>query len=209
MKSLAERHIARAQRKADNKAESTNSGYGGNVGSAAVAIVTVQDAFAALSDEQREELKATFGESDGFMSVKADAYGDAFDGEGSLRNAGIGVVNPLVAPVMAATAIERASDGFGAGGDASGWGKAAESTIANGENAGGKALEEQGGGSEGGSEGGSGGSGWGDPAPKPPVNVKMTVAELEAIAKEEEVDLSGATNNEGRVAAIEAKRKPN
>lgn len=40
----------------------------------------------------------------------------------------------------------------------------------------------------------------------PPVNARMPVADLEAIAGREGVDLSGAANNDDRVALIEAHR---
>ena len=97
MKSLAERHAARAQRKVDNAVESSLA-PGGGIGHAATAIASANAAVAALSDEQREELKAVI-ESDGFNSVVNDIDPAAM--------AGIGVVNPLVTP--AGTAAELAA----------------------------------------------------------------------------------------------------
>jgi hypothetical protein len=193
MKSLAERHIERAQRKADNAAESPDLGIGGNVGAASIAIATAQEAFAGLTDEQKGELVEAMGsDADGFASNLPDAYGGAFDSNGNLRTAGIGVVNPLIAPVTAAERVEGEAGTAGAG-SALGWGKAAESDLSGtGDNMNGKVLDEVAGG-----EGGS---------TKPPVTDKMTVAELEAIAKAEGADLTGVTNNAGRVSAIEAKR---
>jgi hypothetical protein len=45
-------------------------------------------------------------------------------------------------------------------------------------------------------------------AARPPVNASMKVADLERIARNEEVDLTGARNNEERVQRIEASRAP-
>ncbi len=143
MKSLAKRHAERAQRKVDNAVESSLA-PGGGVGHAATAIAAANAAIAALSPEQREELKAVV-ESDGFADVVESIDPSAM--------AGIGVVNPLVAPAgmaaeLAATdaqqgklpeasfdpaqgnqngqAVEAAASG-------NGWGKGAEADAKEGD----------------------------------------------------------------------------
>lgn len=193
MKSLAERHADRAQRKADNAVESDLNGSTGGLGLALVAIDAANDAIRSLTPEQREELHAIAGEA------MAEAADSGFEPDG-FEMAGIGVVNPLV------TATGQYND-------------LANTAAQNGElpapsfdpengNISGQSIESQ--------TGNGGGNGWGsggnadddDDADKPkPVKASMSVADLEAIAAEEGADLTGVTNNDGRVEAIEANRK--
>ncbi len=204
MKSLAERHIDRAQRKADNAAFSTQNVAADGVGLAAIRIAEAQAAFAVLTPEQRDELKAVMPQS-GYEDSVAEADANAYDAQGNLRSAGIGVVNPLVAPVSAA----MAADGFsvadkpeGAYSGNGGWGEPPAPTVDPTEgNAAGVALDAQTGGQGGDTGAGSEGDS------KPALRVNMPVAELEKIAADEGVSLVGASNNAERIELIEAKRK--
>ncbi|CAB4131767.1 hypothetical protein UFOVP131_38 [uncultured Caudovirales phage] len=213
MKSLAERHADRAQRKADGLAFSPNTK--GDVGLAALRIGEAKTAIAALTPEQRSELEGLMAE-DGFSD--AAVYGDAYDARGSLKTAGIGVTNTLVAPVAFAQETERTAgplggmdgngDGFASGGEGAGWGTLPEPSFdpANG-NANGQAVADAAAGAAGGTGTGQSGSEGQEGAERPPVAASMKVADLEAIASKEGVDLTGATNNEQRVERIEAARK--
>ena len=101
MKSLADRHAERAQRKADNMAESTlvNTGTNGNVGRVANMIADTTAALRGLSEAERDELKAAMGEG---FDADADGYRSiAEDDTGGLSMAGIGVPNPFVTPPAA------------------------------------------------------------------------------------------------------------
>ena len=167
MLSLAERHADRAQRKADNAAFSNQSGDGGAIGVAAFRILEAQDALRRLTPEQLEELKAVMP-NDGFNDASGVADAEAYDNQGNLKTAGIGVVNPLIAPVAAAMAIEGAQTaGKPEGGEPGngGWGSIPEPAHTPAEgNQNGAALAAQtgaGGGQDGqdGSEGGEGSEG--------------------------------------------------
>lgn len=143
MKSLAERHAERAQRKVDNAVESSLA-PGGAIGHAATAIAVANAAVNSLSPEQREELKTV---------IESDGFADVVDNIDPAAMAGIGVVNPLVAPAgmaaeLAATdaqqgklpeasfdpaqgnqnglAVEQAGNG-------NGWGKGAEADAKEGD----------------------------------------------------------------------------
>jgi len=102
MKPLAERHADRAQRKADNMAESQDaSNYTGGLGDAMNKIADAQTALAGLSPNQREELKSAFEANlaegaDGFRSL-AEEGNDA----PGLSLAGIGTVDTRVTPFAA------------------------------------------------------------------------------------------------------------
>jgi hypothetical protein len=98
MKPLSERHADRAQRKADNAAESAHSGNNLNdgIGNAARLIGEATLAINALAPEQRERLmdRMKGGDIDsngGFRSI-------AEDDAGKLKMAGIGVIDPAVTP---------------------------------------------------------------------------------------------------------------
>lgn len=136
MKSLAERHADRAQRKVDNATESTAGNVRGVIGHAASAVIAANEAIGKLTDAERAELE---------------------------------------------TALEvRGFNGFEPIGDAE------LADLA-----------------------GNGGNGWGalPPSDGPkPVNVSMKVADIEAIAEAEGVDLSTASNNQDRVDLIEKAR---
>lgn len=88
MKSLAERHKDRAQRKVDNATESTAGDTGGGVGAAVLAAVDAQEKIAGLTDAQKAEVHEILkGHSDGFEAAEAP-----YD------MAGIGVPNAAVMP---------------------------------------------------------------------------------------------------------------
>lgn len=112
MKSLAERHADRAQRKADNAAESQDaSNYAGGLGNAANLIMAAQEAFGNLTPDQREELQSsmTGGDvGDGFRSI-AEEGNDA----PGLALAGIGTVDTRVTPLR--TAFDAVTNASGAG----------------------------------------------------------------------------------------------
>ena len=120
MKSLAERHADRAQRKADNAAFSTASAVGGNLGLAMVRMTEAQVAFGNLSEDEKEELKASF--ADGFDNAGDET--NLYDGAGSLKHAGIGEVNPLIVPPAAQT-----GDNIGGGVADNGWGELPEANA--------------------------------------------------------------------------------
>jgi len=135
MKSLAERHAERAQRKADNAAFSNNGESKGNLGLAMVRMNEAQEAFANLTDEEREELKASF---DGFES--SDDATNLYDATGSLKSAGVGVVNPLIVPAAAMIGTDAADAGVAA----DGWGTLPEPNATPEQgNQNGAALEAQ------------------------------------------------------------------
>jgi hypothetical protein len=205
MKSLAERHIDRAQRKVDNAVHSTQPSNG-DVGLAAMRIAEAQAAIGALTPAQRDELKGMMPE-DGFSDSTAEADANAYDPNGNLKTAGIGVVNPLVAPVAAAMAVEGAqSAGEPLGGQSGngGWGEppAPSFTPAEGNQNGIAVVDTPESQIDAQNERGEADA----MNAKPPVNVNMTIAKLQEIATAEGADLSQATNNEMRVAAIEANR---
>lgn len=199
MKSLAERHAERAERKFENAAESTAGNISGRVGNAATLMGQAQAAYASLTEDERAELHdayAGFDPVDGFKSL-------AEDDNGNFKYAGIGVVNPLIVPAADQPAPVSLSElEARAGNGAGGWGDG---------NANGRAVDAAAGGQP---ATAPAGDGWGTPpagsAPqgdgKPTVSAGMKVADLEAIAKDEGVDLEGATNNDQRVERILAKR---
>lgn len=125
MKSLSERFADRAQRKAENAAES-NNGTNTSVGAAMVAIGTANDLVRSLGEEDKRLVMETMRDSsDGFDSL-------AEDDTGNFKYAGIGIVNPLVVPpsdASQAVPVEAAEVQAGAG-----WGTG---------NANGRAVEEQ------------------------------------------------------------------
>lgn len=94
MKSLMERHVDRAQRKADNLAESGNLNATNGVGAALIAISAAKDAVSSLPPEARERLMDTMNGDDGFSNVPDNSLA-------GLSMAGIGVLNPLVVPAEA------------------------------------------------------------------------------------------------------------
>lgn len=107
MKPLAQRHEDRAQRKADNMAESTvnDTGTKGNIGRVANLISETQAALSGLSAGERRELQDTYGESleataEGFRSIAEE--GNDADG---LALAGIGTFNAAVVPMQ--TGLDR------------------------------------------------------------------------------------------------------
>lgn len=140
MLSLAARRADRIQRKADNAAFSRDE-TNGNIGNAVNLAVAAQEAISRLSDDERElAMDSLKGVDDGFDPVDRDAY----DGKGNLKTAGVGVANPLVAPVAVAVAAEGAMPGNGGGDDMGGWGTPPAPSIdpANG-NQNGQAVAEQ------------------------------------------------------------------
>lgn len=90
MKSLAERHVDRAQRIVNNETESTAGDVRGVIGNAAGAIIAANEAVSKLTAEEKDELRTAL-EGRGFDSLEAS--GD----EPEVSLAGIGVVNPLTA----------------------------------------------------------------------------------------------------------------
>jgi hypothetical protein len=102
MKSLADRHAERAQRKADNLAEASRDGLNkvaGDVGAALSAVAVARDAMAGLSDENRKLVADAFAEE-----LSSDSRSLADDENGEIAQAGIGVVNTDYVP------IERAQE---------------------------------------------------------------------------------------------------
>ena len=102
MKSLADRHAERAQRKADNLAEASRDGLNkvaGDVGAALSAVAVARDAMAGLSDENRKLVADAFAEE-----LASDSRSLADDENGEIAQAGIGVVNTDYVP------IERAQE---------------------------------------------------------------------------------------------------
>lgn len=191
MKSLAERHADRAQRKADNAVESDLNGSTGGLGNAMTAIDAANAAVRALTPDQRNELREIVGE----------AIDEGDFAEDGFAQAGIGVVNPLMTGAgtfndLANTAAQNGEL------------PAPSFDPANG-NINGQAIEEQAGNGAGNGWGASGDDDDDDNAEDgpPAVSKSMKVEELEAIATKEGADLSTATNNEARVEAIEANRK--
>lgn len=199
MKSLAERHADRAARKLENASDSTAGNISGRMANAANLMEQAQTAYAGLSEAEKRELQEAYAGADPVDGFKSLAEDDA----GNFKYAGIGVVNPLVvpaadqpAPVSLSEVEARAGNGGGLDGNVNG--RAVEAATA------GAAAPA------------SASSGWGTP-PAPEgsdgadsepqaVNASMKVADLEAIAAKEGVDLTGATNNEQRVERINAKR---
>lgn len=187
MKSLAERHAERAQRKVDNAVESEVNGKTGNIGHAVTAALAAHDAFAVLSDEQKAEVAPIM------QQHMADLEKS---GQPTFEMAGIGVVNPLT------TSGREYLDAASAPGQS---GEMPEPSFDPAQgNINGQALEQAG--------NGSGGNGWGSDAAEdgpPEVKASMPVADIEKIAADEGIDLTGATNNEQRVKAIEEARAKN
>lgn len=204
MKSLAERHEDRANRKFENAAESTAGNVSGRVANAANLMEQAQAAFAGLTEGERAELRDAYAGADpvdGFRSL-------AEDDSGNFKYAGIGIVNPLVVPAADAPAPVSLSElEARAGNGGGGWGEG---------NANGRAIDAAAAPEGGSSQPAAPADGWGAPPAgsgqgsegdgKPAVNAKMPVADIEAIAKDECVDLEGATNNDQRVERILAKR---
>lgn len=203
MKSLAERHLDRAARKVENAAESTAGNISGRMANAANLMEQAQAAYAGLSEDERRELQEAYAGVDPVDGFKSLAEDDA----GNFKYAGIGVVNPLVvpaaeqpAPVSLSEVEARAGNG-GGGWEGNANGRAVEAA---GDTSGPREAGTTAGGGWGAPSGADGaGEGSGEPQA---VNVKMPVADLEAIAAKEGVDLTGATNNEQRVERINAKR---
>lgn len=203
MKSLAERHEDRANRKFENAAESTAGNISGRVGQAATLMEQAQAAYAGLTESEREELHAAYAgvdPTDGFKSL-------AEDDNGNFKYAGIGIVNPLMvppadqpAPVSLSELEARAGNGGGGWGDGNANGRAVDAAAAPEGGSGQPAAPADGWGAP------PAGSGQGGADELPTVNAGMKVADLEAIAAKEGVDLEGATNNDQRVERILAKR---
>jgi len=211
MKSLADRHADRAQRKADNLAESSAPTTTGNVGNAANLIVQAQEAFGALNEKQRDELKAvmTGDIGDGFRSI-------AEDDTGALKMAGIGVINPLVTP--AGEFNKAAGEGVQATGEL----PVASFDPKNG-NINGQAVAAAGNGAgeapETGADGFSGG--WGAMAtgqaqgtPQEPENgtpndgySALTITELKAKLDDAKVTYDSKTNKDGLIDLLRASDK--
>lgn len=199
MKSLAERHEDRAKRKFENAAESTAGNISGRVANAGNLMEQAQAAYAGLTEAERDELRDAYAGADpvdGFKSL-------AEDDSGNFKYAGIGIVNPLVvpsadapAPVDLSELEARAGNGGGGWGDGNANGRAIDAAAAPASAPSAPA------------------DGWGAPPAGsgqggdelPTVAASMKVADLEAIAEKEGVDLTGATNNDQRVERILAKR---
>ncbi len=131
MKSLAERHLDRAQRKADNAAE-FRGGTVPDIGAAVIAGRQFADLIEALPEAERDEVKTALADYD-----PAAARSIAEDENGNTM-AGIGVVNTKVVPAMA--------EGGNGGGSTGGWVDIPKTDLGdpNGPNAGGAALVAQG-----------------------------------------------------------------
>ncbi len=133
MKSLAERHADRAERKFENAAESTAGNISGRMANAANLMESAQVAYAGLTEDEKTELRAAYEGGDpvdGFKSL-------AEDDSGNFKYAGIGVVNPLVvpaaeqpAPVSLSELEARAGNGGGGWGDGNANGRAVEAAAA-------------------------------------------------------------------------------
>jgi hypothetical protein len=112
MKSLAERHADRAQRKADNAAESTTGAYGG-VSAAMALFGDFVDLTSNLTIAQRDELKEamkTAYPNDPFGGDPTNGRSIAEGEDGGLALAGIGAVNGAIVP-GAKLAEVRAGEG--------------------------------------------------------------------------------------------------
>lgn len=203
MKSLAERHAERAERKFENAAESTAGNISGRVGQAATLMEQAQAAYAGLTNDEKAELHAAYAGADPVDGFRSLAEDDA----GNFKYAGIGIVNPLMvppadqpAPVSLSELEARAGNGGGGWGDGNANGRAVDAAAAPEGGSGQPAAPADGWGAP------PAGSGQGGADELPTVNAGMKVADLEAIATKEGVDLEGATNNDQRVERILAKR---
>lgn len=184
MKSLADRHADRSQRIVDNATESTAGNVRGVIGHAATAIIAANEAVGKLTEDEQAELKTAL-EGRGF-----DGFKSAGEAEADVSLAGIGVVNPLTASAgMQRTLADTPAQN----------GERPEASFDPAQgNLNGQAIEAAGG----------AGNGWGAPSsdgPKP-VSASMKVADIEAIAEAEGVDLSSASNNQDCVDLIEKAR---
>lgn len=127
MKSLAERHADRAQRKADNASERT--GFTTNTAAEAIILAqNVADIVSGLDEVALAEFKTAMQDYDptSSRSISEDEDGNSM--------AGIGVVNTKVVPA--------AAEG-GNGGGTGGWVQQPEPTDFGGGNINGAALEAQ------------------------------------------------------------------
>ena len=145
MKSLAERHEARAERIVSNASEV--NGNVGNLAGAAISLFTdAMTAVAALSAEDRATFEDSVKDVD-FEAIVGPSLAESQDGTRRTM-AGIGVVNTKVVPA----GLEVPEAGNGGGTKADGWGAnaapaATVPTDDNGNNAG-RSLQEQGAGSD-------------------------------------------------------------
>lgn len=117
MKSLEERHEARAIRKFANAAESNAGNVSGRISNVASLMEQAHTAFNSLTDDEKRELTEAF---EGFDPSSGQTY-LAEDDEGNFKYAGVGIVNPFVvpaaeypAPVDMDAAKEQAGNGGGA-----------------------------------------------------------------------------------------------
>ena len=196
MKSLAERHAERAERKLENASDSTAGNISGRMANAANLMEQAQAAYAGLTDDEKRELQEAYAGHDPVDGFKSLAEDDA----GNFKYAGIGVVNPLVVPSADQPAPVNLSEVEARAGNGGGWGdgnvngRAVEAATAAASAPSAPSAPSDGWGAS---------SGSGEPQA---VSASMKVADLEAIAAKEGVDLTGATNNEQRVERINAKR---
>lgn len=148
MKSLAERHEARAQRIVSNGTE-LDATTSGSLGTVIAAYGDFATAYATLTDEEKDQVKETFKDIDGSFG-SSDSLSEAPDGSRRTM-AGIGVVNTQVVP--AGVDLPKAGNGGGTKVDSvDGWGAnaspAAFTETREGDNLGGAALQDQGAGSD-------------------------------------------------------------
>lgn len=134
MKTLAERHADRIERKAANSADNMGGKIAGSVATAEAAFVEAANARARLSAEEQAELDEALrerAENGGFGGARSLA--EAPDGSGETM-AGVGVVNTRVVP--ASVIADEAGNGGGVSGDNwtaegnAGWGDTPPATVA-------------------------------------------------------------------------------
>lgn len=129
MKSLAERHTDRAQRKADNASEFTG-GATSNLGAAISAAQDAHNLYEGLSSDHKSEFDKIMADFE-----PSNARSIAEDDNGNTM-AGIGVINTDIVPAKA--------EG-GNGGGTGGWFDVpVVAPVTDGSNVSGRSLEEQG-----------------------------------------------------------------
>ncbi len=105
---LAKRFEARAQRKADNMAESTEVTGGTGIGTAMNAVAAATAAIKSLTPEARERFENAMRDSGGFDTDDDGFRSIAEDENGRLALAGIGTVDQTIVPTDAYNAAAGA-----------------------------------------------------------------------------------------------------
>lgn len=214
MKPLADRHADRARRIVANASE-TSTVTAASVGTSAVLYRNFLESLRGFTEGDKEELEKQVR----VITAEVEAGGglslaEAPDGSGRTM-AGIGVINPFVVP--ASVSVPEAAKGNGGGtglGSVDGWGAneapAARVETAPDGNLGGKALQDQGAGSDLGKAeaGASAGGGWGagtgvDPLVGTVPELKAKLADINDVGEINRlIDAEKAGQN--RATAVEA-----